>query len=135
MNMTKDSEFLQVSESCALAWAHRLGLCYARRRKHYYVDGHDRPDVLAHCKKWLEKEGKFKLRQYLWVQMTLVEALEMGEQSMVGDDFRALLENDTVTACPTCDNEIADGDVFKATLQESLRNDMSARKMTQPNLG
>ena len=53
MNMIEDSEFLQVSESCVLAWAHRLGLCYARRRKHYYVDGHNCPDVLAHRKKWL----------------------------------------------------------------------------------
>ena len=48
---------------------------------------------------------------------------------MVGNDFRALLENDKVTdtcanASPTCENDIADGDVSKATLQESLRNDM-----------
>ena len=50
-NMTDHSEFLQVSEPCALAWAHRLGMCYSRRRKHYYVDGHDCPDVLAHRKK------------------------------------------------------------------------------------
>ena len=64
-NMVDDSDFLQVSESCALAWAHRLGLCYATRKKHYYVDGHDRPDVLAHHEKWLEKEGRLELRQYL----------------------------------------------------------------------
>ena len=60
--MTKESEFLQVSESCAFAWAHRLSLCYARRRKRYYVDGHDRPNVLARRKKWLEKEGHLELR-------------------------------------------------------------------------
>ena len=50
-NMAKDSDYLQVSKSCTLAFAHHLGLSYARRKKHYYADGHGRPDVLAHRKK------------------------------------------------------------------------------------
>ena len=88
------------------------------------------------------------------------KALELGEQGMAGDDFRALLEKDEVTATssngtatssnttPTapCEN-VTDGEVSKAALQESVRNDMvfcfldtnmgnkSTRKMTQPNLG
>ena len=130
-HMAEDSDFLQISESCALAWAHRLGLCYARRKKHYYVDGHDRPDVLAHRAKWLKKEGRLELRQYLWAHMPLAKALNLGEQGMVGDDFRALLENDEVTATsanasPTAtgENVSANGEVSKQALQESLRNDM-----------
>ena len=59
----------------------------------------------------------------------MVKALELSEQGIVGDDFRALLETDKVTdicanASPICDNDIADGDVSKTTLQESLRNNM-----------
>ena len=82
--MVDDSDFLQVSESCALAWAHRLGLCYATRKKHYYVDGHDRPDVLAHRENWLEKEGRLELRQYLWAQVPLAKALKLCEQGKYG---------------------------------------------------
>ena len=127
--MIEESEFLQVSESCALAWAHRLGLCYATRRKHYYVDGHDRPDVLAHREIWLEKEGRYELRQYLWLQLPLGKALEIGEQGLVGDDFRALLENGKVTdtcasASLTCEEAVADGGVSKDILQQRLRNNM-----------
>ena len=55
--ITKTSEYLQVSESCALARAHSLGMCYSRKRKWYYVDGHDSPDVPAHRATWLAKEA------------------------------------------------------------------------------
>ena len=71
-----------------------MGLCYATKKKHYYVDGHDRPDVLAHREIWLKKEGELELRQYLWAKMPLAKALKLGEQGIVGDDFRALLEKD-----------------------------------------
>ena len=40
------------------------------------------------------EKDKLKIRQYLWVQVPLAKALEFGEQGMVGDDFRALLEKD-----------------------------------------
>ena len=30
-----------------------------------YVDGNDRPDVLAHREKWLKEEGHLEIRQYL----------------------------------------------------------------------
>ena len=74
------SKYLQISESTALAWAHRLGLCYARKSKTYYVDGHDRADVLAHRALWLEKEMRLELRQYLWCQVPLQEAIERDKQ-------------------------------------------------------
>ena len=86
------------------------------------------------------------------MQLTLGKALELGKQGLVGDDFRALLENGTVTdtcasASLTCEEAVADGGVSKDILQECLLNDIvfhyfrneqgnkSARKMTQPNLG
>ena len=93
------------------------------------MDGHDRPDVLAHRKKWLEKEGRYELRQYLWLQLSLGKTLELCEQGLAGNDFRAQLENGKVTdtcasASLTCVEVVADGGVSKDILQERLRNDM-----------
>ena len=56
-----DSKFLQVSEACALAWAHKRGMCYTKKIKSYYVDGHDQKDVLAYRKKWLAQDLKLEL--------------------------------------------------------------------------
>ena len=58
-----------MSEVCALAWAHKLGMCYTKK-KSYYVAGHDRKDVLASREKWLAQELKLELRQYLWAPFT-----------------------------------------------------------------
>ena len=74
--MSNPSEFLQVSETCALAWAHSLGLCYLKKKKGYYVDGHDRPDVLLHRIEWLKREAELELCQYLWIQMPFEKAME-----------------------------------------------------------
>ena len=76
-NAESDSKFLQVSESSALSWAHRLGLKFSKRRKGYYVDGHDRKDVLQHRKQWLQTEKQLELRQYLWIQMYFDDALKI----------------------------------------------------------
>ena len=73
----KESRWLQVSLSCALAWALRLGLKYTPKRKSYYVDGHDRADVLEYRAKWLALELHYELRQYLWVQLPLKKAVKM----------------------------------------------------------
>ena len=93
--ITETSEYLQVSESCALAWAHSLGVCYSRKRKGYYVDGHDRPDVLAHCAIWLAKEACLEKRQYLWIQMPLAQAIEQCAHQENSSDFHVLLSTRT----------------------------------------
>ena len=64
------SKFLQVSEAYTLVWAHKLGMCYTTKTKSYYVNGHDRKDVLAYRKKWLAQDLKLKLGQYLWAPFT-----------------------------------------------------------------
>ena len=65
-----DSKFLQVSEACALAWDHKLDMCYATKTKLYYFDGHDRKDILAYREKRLARDLKLELFQYLWAPFT-----------------------------------------------------------------
>ena len=44
-------------------------MCYTKK-KSYYDDGHDRKDVLAYHEKWLARELKLELCQYLWAPFT-----------------------------------------------------------------
>ena len=70
----------KVCMSTALAWAKRLGLVYLTRKKSYYVDGHDRGDVLAYRNNvYLPQEKELDVRQYLWAQLSVAEftALEI----------------------------------------------------------
>ena len=71
------SEFLQVSWSTARSWALAIGAKFKAHKKGYYVDGHDRSDVLEHRSLWLRKELELELRQYLWVQLTLDQATKL----------------------------------------------------------
>ena len=88
------STYLQVGWSTARSWALALGGSFDTHKKGYYVDGHDRPDVLEHRKVWLEAERKLELRQYLWVQLTVDEAKKYnvpGYQQVCVDDPEKVL--------------------------------------------
>ena len=50
----------RVQMSTALAWAHKLGLKYKTRTKSYYVDGHDRKDVLLYRAGYLPSSRRTK---------------------------------------------------------------------------
>ena len=68
--------FLTVCEETARIWAKKLGARYLSATKSYFVDGHEREDVVYHRNKlWLPKEKKLELRQYLWVQKPQAEIL------------------------------------------------------------
>ena len=71
------NKYLRVSEGCALAWGHRLGLSFDAKRKGYYVDNHDRADVLAHRTVWLAKEAALEKKQYLWAQLPEEKARQL----------------------------------------------------------
>ena len=73
-NVDLTSEFLQVSWSTARSWAIAIGAKFKKHTKGYYVDGHDRADVLEHRSEWLSQELKLELRQYLWIQLTVEQA-------------------------------------------------------------
>jgi hypothetical protein len=44
----------KVSVECARRWLKKLGYALTEARKAMYVDGHERPDVVAYCKEFLE---------------------------------------------------------------------------------
>ena len=71
------SKYLQVSWSTARSWALAIGANFVKHKKGYYVDGHDRKDVLEHRGVWLGEERELELRQYLWVQLTVEQARKL----------------------------------------------------------
>lgn len=52
-----------VSMSTALRWAKKLGLAWRKRQKSYYVDSHDREDVLHYRNVlYLPREHELEVR-------------------------------------------------------------------------
>ena len=64
-------------------WMHAVGFRYKKREKHYFVDGHERPETLAYqpvfTKKYLDNE----IRAHRWIQMTLDESKELESKGLV----------------------------------------------------
>ena len=46
---------LNISESTAIRWMHHLGMDYLRYSKGLYIDGHERPDVIAYRDAFLQR--------------------------------------------------------------------------------
>ena len=79
LTQSKDpsKRFLTVSEETARVWAIKLGAQCVSNTKSYFVDGHEREDVVYHRNVlWLPQEKELELRQYLWVQKPQDEILQ-----------------------------------------------------------
>ena len=100
------------------------------RTKGYYVDGHDRDDVLENRKGWLKRELELELRQYLWMQMPLEEAKEMNTGGDEAECLRLLLcDDDSVDDIGDNDdsngvNKEKNGVVSDRDIQNSMRSEM-----------
>ncbi|KAJ2922656.1 hypothetical protein H1R20_g14444, partial [Candolleomyces eurysporus] len=50
----------KISEGCARRWLHKLGYNQTEAKKGMYVDGHERPDVIAYRTKLLEELARYE---------------------------------------------------------------------------
>ena len=69
-----------ISETTAWRWLRRLGFRYCNRKKSFYVDGHERNDVVLHCNDFTKEYlTKLEPRCFHWIQFTKadVEAMKM----------------------------------------------------------
>ena len=53
---------------------HSVGFCYKDRAKHYFVDGHKKPDTLAYRKVYKKRYLEYEIRAHRWIQLPLEEA-------------------------------------------------------------
>ena len=58
-------------------WMHACGFRYKKREKHFFVDGHERPETIAYRPVFTRKYIDDEIRAYRWIQMTLKESQEL----------------------------------------------------------
>ncbi|KAI2512190.1 hypothetical protein MHU86_2277 [Fragilaria crotonensis] len=79
---TKD-EFLQsyglstLSITTMARWMHACDFRFKKREKHYFVDGHERPETIAYRPVFTRKYLDDEVRAHRWLQMTLTESKEL----------------------------------------------------------
>ncbi|KAI2512867.1 hypothetical protein MHU86_1413 [Fragilaria crotonensis] len=79
---TKES-FLQsyglstLSITTIARWMHACGFRFKKREKHYFVDGHERPETIAYRPIFTKKYLNDEIRAHRWIQITLIQSQEM----------------------------------------------------------
>ena len=58
-------------------WMHACGFRYKKREKHYFVDGHERPETIAYRPVFTRQYLNDEVRAHRWIQITLVESQEL----------------------------------------------------------
>ena len=76
--LLKEYNLTTLSLSTVLNWMEHFGFKYSPKQKTYYVDGHERPEIVDHQKKYCEQYLKDEIRCYRWIQLSEneVEKLE-----------------------------------------------------------
>ncbi|KAI2513790.1 hypothetical protein MHU86_573 [Fragilaria crotonensis] len=84
---TKD--FLQsyglskVSMATVLRWMHSAGFRYKNRSKHYFVDGHEKPETLAYRPVFTKRYIAHEVQAYRWIQLSLLAAKILEAQDLI----------------------------------------------------
>jgi hypothetical protein len=79
---TRDA-FLQaygLSKLCVTTvarWMHACGFKYRKREKHYFVDGHQRPETIAYRPLFTKRYLDLEIRAHRWLQITLEKSIEL----------------------------------------------------------
>ena len=77
---TTKAAFLQsyglsnISIATMARWMHTCGFRYKKREKHYFVDGHERPETIAYRPVFTKKYLGFEILAHRWLQITLEES-------------------------------------------------------------
>jgi hypothetical protein len=66
-----------ISIATIARWMHACGFRYKKREKHYFVDGHERPETLKYRPVFTKEYLGYEIRAHRWLQMTLEELNEL----------------------------------------------------------
>ncbi len=58
-------------------WMHACGFKYKKREKHYFVDGHQRPETIAYRPVFTKGYLDLEIRAHRWLQITLEKSIEL----------------------------------------------------------
>jgi len=66
---------------CTIArWMYALGYKYATRHKRYYVDGHEKEDIVKYRNEFLKRYLEYELQAHRWRQLTYKQAQVLHQQ-------------------------------------------------------
>ena len=98
-------------------WMHACGFRYKKREKHYFVDGHERPETIAYRPVYTKKYLSYKIRAHRWLQVTLEDSNKLvleGKRSAsscgfdyVADDGADMDEEDHIDASYNFEERLA----------------------------
>ena len=77
-SLLKHYRIKDFDHSTAWRWMKALGMKYSDRRKNYYVDGHEREDVILSRNIFVKEYLIGEMRMHRWVQLPLVQAIHQG---------------------------------------------------------
>ena len=63
-----------ISIATIARWMHACGFRYKKREKHYFVDGHERPETLKYRPVFTKEYLGYEVRAHRWFHMTLAES-------------------------------------------------------------
>ena len=76
-----------ISETTGWRWLKRLGFRYHIRKKSFYVNGHERPDVVVHRNEFTKEYfSALEPRCFRWIQFTEAEVKAMKEDGKIEQD-------------------------------------------------
>ncbi|KAI2493895.1 hypothetical protein MHU86_20622 [Fragilaria crotonensis] len=73
----------KVSIATVVRWMHATGFRYKNRCKHYFVDGHEKPETLAYRPIFTRRYLSYEVQAYRWIQVTLAASRELEAQDLV----------------------------------------------------
>jgi hypothetical protein len=73
----------KVSIATVVRWMHTTGFRYKNRCKHYFVDGHEKPETLAYRPVFTRRYLSYEVQAYRWIQVSLVASKELEAQDPV----------------------------------------------------
>ena len=73
----------KVSIATVVRWMHATGFRYRNRSKHYFVDGHEKPETLTYRPVFTKRYLAHEVQAYRWIQLTLVASKELEAQGLL----------------------------------------------------
>ena len=117
-------------------WMDRLGFRYQPRMKCYYVDGHEKTEVIAYRRNFIRRYFQQEQRMFRWIQIPLLEVEAMEEagelQKGMGQRYNANATGQRLTS--DSDNDHTIWVEFHVDDHPSFQNGMNGTTESGGNL-
>ena len=118
----------KVSIATIVRWMHATGFRYKNRGKHYFVDGHEKPETLAYRPVFTQRYLSHEVQAYRWVQVSLLASKELEAQDIVAKNCGYQY------VCPVNDTEMVEYHVDAIPSDTRIDNQILALEAYGGNL-